>query len=216
MWVPSGSGPSSFHRQKLIEAKSALKMLKGSAKQRKTSGVNKERSVVKPRPQSESWPIAVPQSMSPRSSSPTMTAAKMVPIPASNANRLGSESNVDDGHSGGVESGNDGDSSDSDSIADPELARIRKGVRILQSSGTYPSIDNLPTYDRYMQSWEPKSNSVRRPPGTLVESVKALHTPEDLSHAPSFMRRAMQAAQEAQYLMMRQASEEGRYNKMQI
>ena len=65
VWVPSGSGPSSFHRQKLIEAKSALKMLKGSAKQRKTSGVNKERSVVKPRPQSESWPIAVPQSMSP-------------------------------------------------------------------------------------------------------------------------------------------------------
>ena len=120
---------------------------------------------------------------------------------------------------------NDEDGSDSgsfDDLADPELVRIRKGVRLLEKTGRYPSTDVSHTYSRYVQSWESSPDSTRgvnvalqvpRQPsqsGGFVMGVRPLQVPDDLDQAPRFLQRAMNVAQEAHFVRARQAAQKSR------
>ena len=213
VWVPSGSGPSSFHRQQLIEAKSALLTLKASASLRiASSGSSPGRSPLQPgiTPR-ERWPkpVVSTQPVHSSPSSPTVSAARMVPIPDSMPPSTSSS------HSDG-DNDDDGSNSDSfDDLADPELVRIRKGVRVLEKTGSYPSTDVSHTYSRYVQSWESSPDSprgVRQPPqsGGFVMGVRPLQVPDDLGQAPKFLQRAMNVAQEAHFIRARQAAQKSR------
>jgi hypothetical protein len=211
VWVPSGSGPSSFHRQQLIEAKSALKTLKASAKQRAVSGGSSYRqSPLRPATtRRDGWPqptLSTQRDAHDMSSSPTVTAAKMVPIPDS----MLSSSSLDNGD-GDDDDSNDEDGRDSDSfddLADPELVRIRKGVKLLEKTGSYPSTDVSHTHSRYVQSWENSPNRVGNEDG--FHGVRPLSVPDDLDEAPRFLQRAMRVAQEANFAFARQAAKKSR------
>jgi hypothetical protein len=130
----------------------------------------------------------------------------MVPIPDS----MLSSSSLDNGD-GDDDDSNDEDGRDSDSfddLADPELVRIRKGVKLLEKTGSYPSTDVSHTHSRYVQSWENSPNRVGNEDG--FHGVRPLSVPDDLDEAPRFLQRAMRVAQEANFAFARQAAKKSR------
>ena len=193
VWVPSGSGPSSFHRQQLIDARRTLINAKMSKANQRSIGERKQKT---------KWPATSRGTKM----STTVDAAKMVPIPVQN-----------DVDSGSFEDGfEDSESDNSDytlktgAMVDPELNRIHKAVEKLQSEGCYPSSVATPSVSSYLQSW----GSPLLGPGSIASDfakssdiigIKPLRTPDDINEGPRFLKRAMTIAQEAHYNLSRRA-----------
>ena len=123
-----------------------------------------------------------------------------------NGTTTGNRSNSSSSNSiinmGNVNGNSDDDDDDYDELADPELVRIRQGVKQLERTGTYPSNDVAHTYSHYVASWEahPTVDVGRSLSGGV--RVPTREEERQLISAPGFVQRAVRKKQEDEWLTL--------------
>jgi hypothetical protein len=91
-----------------------------------------------------------------------------------------------------------------DELADPELVRIRRGVKQLEKTGSYPSDDVAYTYNNYVSQWANHPTVVTRAQAAVGggggRTVPSFREEEQLKAAPNFVQRAVRKQHEEEWL----------------
>ena len=100
-----------------------------------------------------------------------------------------------------------------DELADPELVRIRRGVKQLEKTGSYPSDDVAYTYNNYVSQWANHPTVVTRGQTAVgggsgsgggrrmvKPSVPSFREEQQLKEAPGFVQRAVRKQHEEEWL----------------
>lgn len=107
----------------------------------------------------------------------------------------------------------DEDEEEYDESMDPELIRIRRGVKQLEKTGHYPADDVAHTHANYVSQW------LNHPTVDVESSHRMLHgvriptleEEENVKNSPGFVRRAVRKKHEDEWLVL---SEGGRKNQI--